>query len=247
MEAGQETRGAAGGEAFQSTAWTLVIAARSDGAARRAALERLCRIYWPPVFGYLRRRGHTEADAKDITQEFFTGLLESDFLARSDPDKGRFRGYLVGALRRHLARERERQSAQKRGGNAFALAWTSDETRAHLEAIADEAPGPDEAYERSWAVSVLGRALERLRAEQTAAGRARQFAALSPCLNAGPAQGDYTGISQALGISRTQVALQVHRLNQRYVELVRREVAETVADPTEVRAEMDHLRRALAR
>lgn len=234
-------------EVFQSTAWTLVVAARTDGAARRTALERLCRVYWPPVFGYLRRRGYTAADAQDITQEFFAELLEHDFLERSDPDKGRFRGFLIGALRRHLVQERTRRSAQKRGGEALVLDWSSPEARAHLEALAESAPGPDEAYERNWALALLARALDRLQAEQAAAGRAAQFARLKPCLQAGPATGDYAEIGRALGISRTQVALQVHRLNQRFVELVRREVAETVADPTEVASEMEHLRQALAR
>ena len=232
-------------EAFQSTAWTLVIAARSDSASRRAALERLCRTYWPPVFGYLRRRGYTPADAQDLTQSFFLELLESDFLDRSDPDRGRFRGYLIGALRRHLARERQHAAAQKRGGAGLLL--RPGEPEAWLEALVDAAPGPDEAYERAWAHALLGRALARLEAEQTEAGRAGAFAQLRPCLGGDVAPGRYAEIARETGISRTQVALRVHRLNQRLVELVRREVADTVADPTAVRAEMEHLRLAFAR
>lgn len=233
--------------AFVSTQWSMVLETRRDSANRRAALEQLCRAYWLPIYGYLRRRDHAPADAEDLTQSFFVYLLDGDFLDRPDPAKGRFRGYLIGALRHFLSRHFEQTSAQKRGGSAQFIDWSSLD--AEREFLASNPPqlDPSDAYETSWALTLFANALRRLEAEQTAAGRARQFAALRPFLSTTPTRGEYDTAALALGTTRATVAVWIYRLNQRYAELVRLEVAASVQDPAEVQNEMRHLLQALRR
>jgi RNA polymerase sigma factor (sigma-70 family) len=235
------------GAHFQTTQWSVVLAARSDSATRRTALEKLCRSYWPPLYHFLRRRGLSPHDAEDLTQSFFACAMDTDFLDRPDPERGRFRGYLVGALRRFMADEFERANARKRGGGAEFLEWNSVAAEEQLARLDTTSADPADAYEKSWALTLLARALARLEAEQRAAGKTRAFVALKPFLTENAAPGDYVGLARQLGLTRGAVALAVHRLNQRYAELVRLEVAETVADPAEVKSEMEHLLRALRR
>jgi RNA polymerase sigma factor (sigma-70 family) len=232
---------------FASTQWSLILAARRDSSHRRQALEHLCAAYWLPLYGYLRRRGHAPADAEDLTQGFFVYLIESDFLERPDPAKGRFRGYLIGALRHFLGTHFERAGAQKRGGGTRFIDWSDLDAEREFAAIDQPSRDPSEVYEASWALTLLGRALQRLEAEQTAAGRARQFDGLKPFLSATPTRGDYDEAARLLGTTRTNVAVWVHRLNARYAELVKLEVAATVQEPAEVEQEMRHLLQALRR
>lgn len=247
VAASGEAGPAVAGMHFQPTQWSLVLAARSDSATRRTALEALCRRYWPPVFHFLRRRGLSAHDAEDLTQGFFATVVDSDFLDRPDPERGHFRGYLLGGLRRFLADEFERANARKRGGGAEFLDWNSSAAEEQLAQLDGALADPAAAYEKSWALTLLARALERLEAEQRAAGKADAFATLRPYLTENAAPGDYAALAPRLGMTPGAVALAVHRLNQRYAELVRLEVAETVADPAEVKAEMEHLLRALRR
>ncbi len=228
---------------FAPTHWSVILETRRDAVGRRAALEELCRTYWLPIYGYLRRRGQAPADAEDLTQGFFAHVLEGDLLDRSDPAKGRFRGYLVGALRQYLSDHFAHQGAQKRGGGARFI----DAADAEREFSALDTPetDPGAVYEKSWALTLLAHALRRLEEEQTAAGRARQFAALRPFLSSTPTRGDYEIAAGALGTTRTNVAVWVYRLNQRYAEIVKLEVANTVRDPGEVRHELQHLMQAL--
>lgn len=233
------------GTAFASTQWSVILEARQDSAGGRVALGQLCSAYWRPVYGYLRRRGHAPSDAEDLTQGFFAYLLESDFLERPDPAKGRFRGYLIGALRHYLGGHFEKMSARKRGGGTEFVSWdaaTAEREDGPFVATADD---PSASFERSWALTLLARALERLSGEQVAAGKARQFEVLRTFLSASPTPGDYDAAALSLQTSRTNVAVWVHRLNQRYAELVKLEVAATVQDPAEVRSEMQHLLQAL--
>jgi RNA polymerase sigma-70 factor (ECF subfamily) len=233
--------------AFASTQWSIVLGARQDSDDGRAALEQLCTAYRLPIYSYLRRRGYAPADAEDHTQSFFAYLLDGDFLERPDPAKGRFRGYLVGTLRHYLANHFEKAGAKKRGAGIEFVEWTGADAEREFAAIDQPQLDPAEAYEKSWALTVLDRALRRLEQEQTAAGKARQFAQLLPFLSATPTRGDYTTAAAALGTSRTNVAVWVHRLNHRYAELVKLEVAGTVHSPEEIAAEMQHLVRALRR
>jgi RNA polymerase sigma-70 factor (ECF subfamily) len=235
------------GVVFASTEWSLVLETRRDSERRTAALEKLCAAYWLPIYGYLRRRGHSPADAEDLTQMFFAYLLESDFLERPDPAKGRFRGYLVGALRHFLAQHFDRVSAQKRGGGAKFIEWATGDAEREFAAIDQPQLDPADAYETSWALTLLARALQRLEDEQSASGKSAQFSVLKPFLSASPTRGDYENAARALGTSRTTVAVWIHRLNHRYAELVKLEVAATVQNPTDVQQEMQHLLQALRR
>ena len=232
--------------AFDSTRWSVVLAARRDSAHRREALEQLCVAYWLPLYGYLRRRGHSPPDAEDLTQGFFVYLLESDFLDRPDPAKGRFRGYLVGALRHFLGTHYERAGAQKRGGGACFIDWSELDAEQEFAALDQPQRDPADVYEASWALTLLGRALARLAEEQVAAGKARQFDVLKVFLSTAPTRGDYDEAARTLATTRTNVAVWVHRLNHRYAELVKLEVAATVQDPAEVKSEMRHLLQALS-
>jgi DNA-directed RNA polymerase specialized sigma24 family protein len=233
--------------AFCATQWSVVLEARNDSGHRREALERLCRTYWLPVYGYLRRRGHAAPDAEDLTQGFFAYLLGSDFLQRPDPARGRFRGYLIGALRHYLGTHFERANAQRRGGGAQFLDWNQLDAEREFAALDQPQRDPSEVYETGWALALLGRAMERLASEQGTPAKAQQFAVLRPFLSAAADRGGYDQAALALGTTRTNVAVWVHRLNHRYGELVKLEVAATVHDPAEVKHEMQHLLQALRR
>lgn len=225
----------------------MVLASRNDPARRCEALEHLCGIYWRPIYAYLRRRGHPPADAEDLTQGFFLHLIESDFLDQPDPAQGRFRGYLVGALKHFLGSHFERAHAQKRGGGALRVEWTEADAEREFAALGLHAADPAEIYETSWALTLLGDALRQLEAEQLAAGRDRQFQVLKPFLSAAPSRGDYDQAAATLGSTRTTVAVWVHRLNQRYGELVKLAVAATVQRPEDAEAEFHHLLTVLQR
>ena len=234
-----------GGGAFATTQWSVVLEAHRESSRRREALEQLCASYWLPIYGYLRRRGHAPADAEDLTQGFFAYLLESDFLDRPDPAKGRFRGYLIGALRHFMGSHFEREGARKRGGGAKFVDWQNLDAEREFAAVNQPQRDPSENYEASWALALLGRALQLLGAEQAAAGRAGQFSVLKEFLSASPTRGDYDRAARELATTRANIAVWVHRLNHRYAELVKLEVAATLQDPTETKHEMQHLLKVL--
>jgi RNA polymerase sigma factor (sigma-70 family) len=232
---------------FVPTQWSVVFEARGDSARQREALNWLCTAYWPPIYSYLRRRGQSPADAEDLTQSFLAFVIGGDFLDRPDPEKGRFRGYLIGALKHFLSHHFERERAQKRGGDARFVDWNTSDAERNFAAIERSELDPSEAYEKSWALTLLDRALRRLEAEQREAKKGAQFAVLREFLSAKPTQGDYTRAAQALGTTRTTVAVWIYRLNQRYAEIVRLEVAATVQTADDVPQEMQHLLQALRR
>jgi len=235
------------GAQFAPTQWSVVLGARSDSATRGPALERLCATYWLPIYGYIRRRGRTPTDAEDLTQGFFAYLLASDFLDRPDAAKGRFRGYLVGTLTHFLSGHFERENAQKRGGGAQFLDWTTLHAEREFSALDQSQPDPGQAFDSNWAMVVFATAFQRLEAEQAATGKAAQFAKLKGYLSASPAPGDYDRTARELGKSRSHVAVSVHRLNARYRELILLEIASTVQDPQDVQDEVRHLLRVLGK
>lgn len=210
-------------------------------------MEQLCSTYWLPVYGYLRRHGHNPHEAEDLTQGFFAALLETDFLERADPARGRFRGFLVGALRHFLGSHFERANALKRGGGARFVDWTSFDAERDCSRAFPAQADPAEAYDSAWAYALMNRALVRLEQEYTAAGRHSQFAALVPFLSRAPTRGDYALIAGTLGTARTTVAVWAHRLGQRYAELVKLEVAATVESPDDVADELRYLMGVLRR
>ena len=232
---------------FVTTQWTAVLAAgRSDSTHAQAALEQLCRAYWHPLYAFVRWQGHDEQDAQDLTQEFFARLLEKHYFGEVEREKGRFRSFLLAAMKHFLANEWHRANAQKRGGGQkFVPLDAGDaETRygvdpAHLES-------PDRLFERRWALTLLDLVLARLRAEHEAAGKAELFDALKGCLTGDRAELPYAELGSKLGLSEGAVKVAVHRLRQRYRGLLRAEVAHTVASEQEVEDELRHLFHALA-
>ena len=227
---------------FVRTRWSLVLRARQPDAAEAArALETLCRTYWYPVYAFVRRYGYAAHDAQDLTQEFFARILTRNTFAKADPERGRFRSFLVGTLRNFLADERDKSLALKRGGGAimFSLDSLDPEARFALEPAIELSP--DRIFDRRWASTVLEEALKRLRAEHKTANKARQFDLLKPFLD-GDAEADgYARVAAELQTSSNAVAVAVYRLRQRFRVLVREQVAETVANPTEVDDELRSL------
>jgi RNA polymerase sigma factor (sigma-70 family) len=226
---------------FAPTRWSIVREARRDRAQRRDALDSLCRTYWPPVYSYVRRRGQSPADAEDITQAFFAHLVDGDFFDRPDPERGRFRGYLIGALRQFVGHERIHARALKRGGAVTLVDLSHLDIERHYAAIDHTQLDPSEAYELSWALTVVAQAMGQLEAEQRAAGRATVFTALKPFLHAPPAPGDYDRVAAALHTSRATIAVWLHRLTRRLAELVKLEIAATLENPNDAEQELQHL------
>lgn len=225
---------------FQTTRWSVVVKAGGCGDGARDALSALCRTYRPPVLAYVRARVGRRHDAEDLTQAFFTHLLEQRFAARADPERGRFRSFLLTALNHFLSHERERAATQRRGGN---VQWQSPDT---IESIADEGATPEEAFEREWARTVLHEGMRRLAEETRQAGRGDLFAQLRPFLAEVPDRGEYDAIAATLDLRPNTVAVAVHRLRARLRELVREVVADTAGDTSEVEAELRRMRKVLA-
>src|SRR5580700_10528621 len=229
-----------GSSQFPTTRWTLVVAAgdprRKDA---RSALVSLCEKYWYPLYAYLRRRGYAPDQAQDLTQEFFMRVLEGRYLDRADPEKGRFRSFILTSLKFFVADEADRQSAQKRGGRAVVpLEFSSGEDRYQREPAHDETP--ERIFERRWALSVLDRVVERLRNEFVQHGRPEHFERLKVFL-LGQSDAPYAALAREMNTSEGALKVAIHRLRKRYRELFRQEIADTVADPAEVESELRFL------
>jgi RNA polymerase sigma-70 factor (ECF subfamily) len=227
---------------FASTHWSLVVAAgQRDSPESAAALASLCRLYWYPLYAYARRRLPNPEDARDLTQEFFTRLLEKDYLRQADRQRGRFRSFLLTAFKHFLANEQERAHAQKRGGGrkVLPLDFPDGDRRYQLE------PGHEATaealYERGWALTLLEQALARLREEQAGAGKGRLFECLKETLTGADAPRPYAEIAAELGTSVEAIKVAVHRLRRRYGELLRAEIAQTVTTAEEVEGELRDL------
>ena len=242
----EDRESAPGPGGFATTQWSLVSRAAMPSAEGRHALEALCRAYWFPVYAFARKQGCNASDAEDVTQDFFAEIMQSKFLERADPARGRFRSYLLTAVKRRICNAHERASAQKRGGGTCLV--SIDEPIAEKQFLELDDPGldPSETYERSWALTVLQRARQRLRAEQAALGRLPEFELLEPFLSAPPAEGEYAALATTLKMARNHVAVSVHRLGKCYRNLVRDEIAETCEDPAEVGDELNHLLKVLS-
>jgi RNA polymerase sigma factor (sigma-70 family) len=231
-----------GAEWFRTTHWSVVLlAGQGDAPGSRHALETLCQAYWYPLYAYVRRRGHAPEQAKDLTQEFFARLLERNDVARADPGQGRFRSFLLGAMNHFLAYEWRKAHAAKRGGGQAILSLDDETAQARYAREAASELTPEMLYERRWAWTLFNRALVRLQEEWSAADRAQQFVRLKQFLADEPADGDYAAAAGELGISPGAVTVAVHRLRQRYRELVHDEIAQTVADPADLKEELRHL------
>jgi RNA polymerase sigma-70 factor (ECF subfamily) len=231
---------------FATTRWSLIVAARDRNAPEaRAALSELCRVYWYTVYAYVRHRGWSHDEAQDVTQEFFTRLLEKDVLASVDEGRGRFRSFLLAACRHFLSNERDRTHAQKRGGDRHVLSldFADAEGRYHQEPARAETP--ERLFERRWAVALLGQVLDRLQQEYLAAGKSRLFQSLKIYLT-GDGGPSYAQVAAELGSSEGAVKVAIHRLRRRYRELLREEIAQTVESAEQVEDEIQALFRAVA-
>jgi len=227
---------------FATTRWTVVLAAGGGGTPQSDhALEELCAAYWFPLYAYVRRRGHSREDAEDLTQEFFARFLERNYLEGLGAERGRFRAFLLASLKHFLANDRDRARAQKRGGGAahLSLDWQTADTQFQI-ASATEA-SPDKAFDREWAVALLGKVIERLAAESAAGGSAAQFETLKIFLTAGRGEQSHAEAGHALAMDEGAVRVAVHRLRKRYRQLLRDEIAQTLADPAQVDEEMEAL------
>jgi RNA polymerase sigma-70 factor (ECF subfamily) len=243
--AGRETpAGREGG--FATTRWSVVLeAARQSTPASREALSTLCSVYWYPLYAYLRRRGHGVHEAQDLTQGFFARFLEKNYLQVLDPGRGKFRSYLLKALEHYLANEWDRARAEKRGGRASHLPLDLDSAESRYALEPSHESTPEKIFERRWALTLLERALDRLRESYSGSGKARLFGALKPYLTGGEGEVTYREAGAALGLSEGAVKLAVHRLRGRFREMLRAEIAQTVSTEAEIEDEIRHLFSAL--
>ena len=238
----------AGQEWFCTTRWSVVLlAGQNDSPQAAEALEKLCRTYWYPLYAYVRRKGHNAEDAQDLTQAFFARLLEKNYLAHANPDKGRFRSFLLTGLNHFLVNEWARARAEKRGGGhvPISLDATTAETWYGREPATDTTP--EKIFEKRWALALLEQAAARLGEEHKAEDKARQFEQLKPFLSAEAKVVDYDRVARELGTNRDAVKMAVSRLRKRYRTLVQEEVAHTVASPDEVQGELKWLFKVLSR
>jgi RNA polymerase sigma factor (sigma-70 family) len=227
---------------FVTTHWSLVVTAGdTDTTVAHDALAKLCQAYWYPLYAYVRRRGFSPPDAEDLTQEFFARFLEHHWVGNADREKGRFRSFLLSAMNHFLANEWDKARAQKRGGGAptLPLEFNAAETR-YTHEPADKST-PEQHFEHRWAMTLLETVLNRLRAEYERDSKAELFAELHPCLIGDRTSQPYAELACTLGLTEGAVKSAVHRLRQRYRELLRDEIAQTVATPGEVEEELRHL------
>ena len=239
--------GHAGDEQFAATRWTMVLQAAGGAAQPRAAeaMAELCRVYWYPLYAFIRRRGHESHEAEDLTQEFFARLLTKDYLAAVDPAKGKFRSFLLVALKHFLADQWDRSQAQKRGGGRIIvpLDRVCADTRYGREPAHDLTA--EKLYERQWALTVLEQVLARLRGEFLAEGKAVLFDGLEGFLVRGETSKTYAQAGSELGMTESAVKKAVHRLRRHFRRLLREEIAHTVASAEEIDEEIHYLLRCL--
>ena len=232
---------------FTPTHWSVVVAAgRNDSTHARVALEKLCRAYWPPIYAFVRRQGHSPHDAQDLTQEFFARLLEKNYLAEVDRSKGRFRSFLLASLKHFLANEWDKSQAQKRGGGQILIPIDAATAETACGFQPADNSTAEKIYERRWALTLLDQVLRRLRADYARDGKEKLFEQLKPTLTEASRTIGYAEIATRLESTEGAVKVAVHRLRARYRELLRAEIGETVATHGEVEDEIRNLFAALA-
>jgi len=234
---------------FATTHWSLVDAARADEASQtraRAALEELCRAYWYPLYAFVRNRGYSAVDAQDLTQAFFARIIETGGFASADRERGRFRSYLLGAMKHFLANEWHRAQTQKRGGQVQFIEFDALDPEARYAGAAKESDDPEHLFDREWALQTIAGALQALRDEMARVGKSDQFDALKGSLT-GQEELSRDQIAARLGMSDGAVKVAIHRLRQRYRTLLRAAIAETVSNEADLDDEMRYLVAVLRR
>jgi RNA polymerase sigma factor (sigma-70 family) len=234
--------------AFVTTHWSVVLAAaRTDTTQAQTALEQLCRLYWYPIYHFVRRQGYATHDAQDLTQEFFARMLEKNWIAHADQSRGRFRSFLLFVLKRFLAVEWHKANAQKRAVNRRCLPLPLDSAETRYNREPDESSTPEQAFEKQWALTLLETVLHQLRDDYQQDGNERLFETLKPCMTGRSELQPYAALAAQLQMSEGAVKVAVHRLRGRYRERLKAEIAHTVASPADVESEMRHLFRVLTR
>jgi DNA-directed RNA polymerase specialized sigma24 family protein len=224
---------------FLTTHWSVVLSARDKDSPRSAAaLEALCRTYWYPLYAYLRRQGRAPYDAQDLTQGFFARLLQKDYLQVAAREKGKFRTFLLVALKRFLANEWDREHALKRGGFAQVVSIDQEVAESRFAAEPSHHAQPDVLFDRQWALTLLERTMAQLKEEYVASGRAKLFEYLQSCLAREESALPYAEIAARLNLTQAAVKMAIHRLRARYREILRTEIAHTVSSPGEVEEEI---------
>lgn len=234
--------------AFAPTRWTLILRARGETQEAHAALGELCEAYYQPVLRFLRREGRDEDSARELTQEFFARILARGAFEEADPERGKFRSYLLGALKHFLADQRKHEHRLKRGGGVAAesLDAPADGDQEPIQVADAATPAPEAFFDREWALAVMARVLEMLQKEFAESGKTQQFEALKPWL-----MGEAPSMSQAdaarqLGLTEGAVKVVIHRLRKRFRDAVRAEISQTLRDPSLVDEELRHLIEALS-
>ncbi|MBA3831167.1 MAG: hypothetical protein H0X34_04605 [Chthoniobacterales bacterium] len=238
---------------FNTTRWSLILSSldgETEVGKAREALAQLCRIYWRPIFAYVCRRGHSVPDAQDLTQDFFVMVLKGNLLQQADPERGRFRSLLLRSLQNFLLDAHAKGRARKRGGEVQLVAWdewmAEAPSRLTIPAAVLNSWPAERVFDVRWAATVAEQALRRLQEECESRGRRRVFDILSGSLTAERADVSYDSLARELGVGTAEIKRALHRLRQRYRQLLREEVAQTVAQPDDVDEELRYLCAALA-
>jgi RNA polymerase sigma factor (sigma-70 family) len=229
-----------GGSAFVTTHWSVVLAAQAQSPAAAEALEKLCRTYWWPLYGFVRRSGYGPEEAQDLTQGFFELLLARRDFNAVRREKGKLRSYLLVSLKNFLAKARRREMAVKRGEGRPLVSLDELVARERADLEPTDALSADKIYERCWALTLLEQVLARLQEEYRAAGNAALFEQLKELLADEPGHSSQASIAAELGMTENAVKQAFHRLRQRYRELLREEIAHTVAIPGDIEDELRH-------
>jgi len=228
-----------GAVAFATTQWSVVLAAQGQSPAADEALEKLCRTYWWPLYGFVRRQGYGPEEAQDLTQGFFALLLERRDLDVVRREKGRLRSYLLVSLKNFLAKARRREMTMKRGEGRALVPLDELLAREHADLEPADTLSADRIFERRWALTLLEQVLERLESEYRAAGNSKLFESLKEFLSGEPDRRQ-ADVAQELGMTENAVKQAFHRLRQRYRQLLHDEIAQTVAVPGDVEDELRH-------
>lgn len=234
------------GREFLTTHWSVVLAAGQESPQGVAALEDLCRVYWKPLYSYVRRQGHDTHEAQDLTQEFFSRLLQKHYLELADPARGRFRTFLLTSLKRFLINDWKHACRQKRGGGEQPLSLDGQFERDDHVFEAAAGLSPDQIYEKRWAEALLEEVLRKLEGDYEAVGMERLFHELKVYIWGEKNALSYVQIGEQLGLTEGAVKVAAHRMRRRFRELLRSELSNTVADPKDIEAELQYLFEVIA-
>ncbi len=233
---------------FQTTHWSVVLLAGQDDSPEAAsALENLCRTYWYPLYAYARRQGHSPPDGQDLTQQFFAVFLEKGYFGRANPDRGRFRCFLLASFKHFLTNEYHRSRAAKHGGQCTFVSWDEANAEAHYRNEPACETSPDKLFEQTWALTLLEKVMKDLQKEYVHAGKDRVFDALQVFLSGEKSEATYKEIGEGLQMGESAVKMAVSRLRHRYGAMLRSEIAHTVAGSASVEDELRDLLGALSR